>query len=184
LLAAERLVPASGWAPLLAVRPYTRKGMDAAGPVLRVDGRTGFPDAVAMRLDRRRRLILSGGWREASGRWLRRAEFLYEAVRDGVALRLPVRRGDHVEYSVFAEQPRATADGVVDERARTTLRPGPVAVAFAGGYASSDSSNLIRATIATDVAAAGRMSIIVRAPPPGPATGGDGDHAAPASSRG
>jgi hypothetical protein len=161
LLAAEYLVPGTGWTPLLAVRPHTANGMDAAGPVLRTGGRIGFPDAVGMRLDRKRRLILSGGWRDVSGRWLRRAAFRYETVGNGVALSFPARRGDHIEYSVFADRPSVVADGVVDERAHTTLTPGPLTVGLIGGFASSDSSSLTRAVMATDVAVAGRIKITV-----------------------
>jgi hypothetical protein len=104
-----------------------------------------------------------GGWRDRNARWLRRATFRFRAVTGGVRLSFPVRRGDRISYSVFGDRLHATTGGIADERARTTLRPGVVRFRFAGGYVSSESSRLTRATMTTDVARTARLGVTIRA---------------------
>jgi hypothetical protein len=116
-----------------------------------------------MRLDGDRTLVISGGWRDRAGHWLRRAQFRFSGISGGVRITFPARRGDTVAFSVFADRPRAAARGIVDERAHTSLAPGPVRHEFAGPFASSDSSNLARATITTEVRRTGRLTVTVRA---------------------
>ena len=135
--------------------------MDSAGPILRAGGRTGYPDGAALSLARDRTLNVAGGWRDRRGRWLRHARFRFTAISRGVRVSFPVRRGDRVTYAVFAEQPRASAGGIIDERARTSFPP-PVRRTFTAGFTSSDSSRLTRAALITTVRRATRLAIVVR----------------------
>ncbi|WP_028067392.1 hypothetical protein [Solirubrobacter soli] len=162
LLAAERR-GADGWRALVAVRPLTASGMDSGGPVLRTrSGQVGYPDGTALRVDRHRAVIVTGGWRDAGGRLLRRGTFRFSAVPGGVRLSFPVRGGDRIEYSVFGGALSGTADGVRSERARTTVSPGAVTIATAAGYASGDTSKLTRGTLSVTAPRTGRLTITVR----------------------
>jgi hypothetical protein len=161
-LAAECHAP-DGWHPLLAARPLTTAGMDSAGPVLRTaGGRIGYPDGASLKLDRHTALIVAGGWRDVHGRWVRRGRFRFSAVAGGVRLSFPVRRGDQIRYSVFAERPEPDPHGLVDERARTSLSTGPFALDFTGGFGSSDASHLTRGTIVAGVSRAGHLAVTMR----------------------
>jgi hypothetical protein len=157
---------ATGWRALVAVRPRTTAGIDSAGPVLRTrGGRVGYPDGTALAIDRDGALIVTGGWRDAAGRWVRRARFRFAAVTGGVRLGFPVHKGDEIRYSVFAEQPVAGRRAIVDERARTGLSAGagPPAHEFLGGFVSSDSSRLTRGTLVTVAPRTARIAITTEA---------------------
>ena len=148
----------------MAVRPHTTAGMDGAGPVLHTrGGQVGYPDGTALAIDRHRALIVTGGWRDAAGTWLRRGRFRFAAVTGGVRLSFPVRRGDEIHYSVFADRPVAGTRAIVDERARTSLSAGAVTHERFGAFASSDSSALPRATLVTVARRTARLAITVRA---------------------
>jgi hypothetical protein len=163
LLAAESR-GTHGWRPLLAVRPHTAARLDSAGPVLRTrDGRIGFPDGRSLRLDAQRALIVSGGWRDARGRWLRRGTFRFSAVDGGVRLSFPVRRGDRIRYSVFAAEIAAVTRGLTDGRARTVLSTGPVALERRPGYVSSETSHLTRGTLVVTAPRTQRLAVTVQA---------------------
>jgi hypothetical protein len=146
---------------LLWLRPRTRGGGDSAGPVLRTGGRTGYPDGTRIRTTGRGTVVVTGGWRDRRGRWLRRGVFRFRAAGGGVRVSFTLRAGDRVSYSVFAPDPRRTDRAIVDGRARTTLSL-PARLWLTAGYASGESPALTRATLNARARRSGTVSIVIR----------------------
>jgi hypothetical protein len=141
-LAAAKTRVGRGWQEVTPIKPLTLTGPDSAGPILRVRGRVGYPDgrAIAVRAGVVR---VRGGWRTASGRWLRQATFRYAAAPHGVTVSVRLRRGDRIEYSVFGVAPRVAGRTVVDGPRRTRVSL-PAAALVEAGYASGDHRSLTR----------------------------------------
>ena len=141
-LAAAKARVGGGWCDVTPIKPLTLTGPDSAGPVLHVRGRVGYPEGRAIAV-RPGVVRVDGGWRTASGRWLRRAVFRFAAAGRGVAVSVRLRRGDRVEYSVFAVAPRVASRGVVDGP-RVTRVSLPASARLEGGYASGEHRSLTR----------------------------------------
>ena len=135
-----------GWVDAMPLLPRTTRGYQAAGPVLRGSD-PGYPEGTELRLGRKGAVVIRGGFRTRSGRWLRRGvTFTFTPTACGVRLSFPARRGDRFEYSAFfrggAERSASTVrDGV--GRVSFDTRP---SVALDGGYASGSDVRLVRAT--------------------------------------
>jgi hypothetical protein len=124
------------WRDVLPVRPISRGRGDSAGPLLRVAGRTGAPAGTALRVGPHGRVTVTGGFRRADGRWLRRGvRFRYEALACGVRLEVPARAGDAYEYSAFTRPGDTLGDLAFDPQ--PTVTP-------AGRYSSGSDPRLSR----------------------------------------
>jgi hypothetical protein len=140
-----------GWTDIVPLRPRTiSSSPDSAGPILRTrSGRTGFPAGRRMRFARGGVTLVSGWFRTASGRSLRRARFRYTPTRCGVALSFQARRGDHYELSYFfkGEVPRRTGSRALVGPAQRIATNIAFHVRFKRPYVSGAEAGLVRARL-------------------------------------
>jgi hypothetical protein len=143
---------AGDWHDLLRIRPHTKDGADSAGPVLRRSRGPGLPEAESVSVAADGTLTLTGGWRTAAGRWLRRnVRFRFEPIDAGVRLIFPTEPGDRVKFSVFFADhgplPTVQSDRVFDDDQQVTFVPDAEVAFDAGRYASGTDARLVRANI-------------------------------------
>ena len=157
-LAAAKIRTAKGWQDLTPVKPMTTGVRDSGGPVLHAPGQVGFPYGTAIEARKDGSVLVTGGWRTASGVWLRRGAFRYVPTRSGVSVSVPCRAGDRFEYSVFAVAPQVDGRTVQDGERRTTVSADAVSE-VAGGYASGAQRTLARVRLAISTPRAGQLKI-------------------------
>lgn len=129
------------------------------GPPLFARGRVGYPDGDRLAVARDGTVRAVGGWRDASGRWLRRGTFVFRPEPGGVQESFPVRRGDRIEYSAFAVAPQLVGRRLVDGARRTTFSL-PVGARIEPGYSSAEHRQLARVRLTVGAPAAGRLRIL------------------------
>jgi hypothetical protein len=161
LAALKVLGAGGGWRDLLRLRPRTKHMLDSSGPVLLDGGRFGRAIGQGLRATGAT-VVWSGGFRDVSGPWLRRAvEVTYAPAGCGLEISMPVLRHDRVEYSVFfRHRPRVRGRVVTDglervelsQRARVTLQ---------GGYASGADPDLVRARLRFAIASRRRLRLTI-----------------------
>jgi hypothetical protein len=155
-----------GWRDVLRVRAHTRDGPDSLGPVLRRSGGIGLPEAESVSVGRDATVTLTGGFRTANGRWLRRGvRFRYEPLASGVRLIFPTEAGDRIKYGVLfragAHAPSVEADRVFDDEQLVTFDPEATVALDAATYASGTDGELVRANILFPAGSGGAVRITV-----------------------
>lgn len=148
------------WRDLMPLRPRTVSGFDTAGPVLSTGGSAGYAEGYELRLGKGGRVVVRGGFRTRTGRWLRRGvAFTFTPVPCGVRLTFPVRAGDRLAYSgFFRGEPRGSGRAVRDAEQQLRLDTAP-SVSAGGSYASGSDVGLVRATARWRRSRAGTASI-------------------------
>jgi hypothetical protein len=137
------------WHDLLRPRPLTF-GEGSAGPVLIQGGHRGLPYGRRIAVGRDGVVTVSGGFREASGRWLRgEVRFRFAPVGDdGVRLTFPARAGDRIELTTFLPAGQAellSHNSAGDGQSIAEASPRPAAVSIGGSYASCCDAKLVAA---------------------------------------
>jgi hypothetical protein len=135
------------WRDVLPLRPRTLAGSDSAGPVLHRGGSVGYPEGSKLLSAKGRRLVIRGGFRTRSGRWLRRGVvFTFAPIACGVRLTFAARAGDHLQFSgFFRQKPRRKGRSVADRSQRIRFDRPPDGVTEEGVYASGSDIGLVRA---------------------------------------
>jgi hypothetical protein len=171
LVALQRLGADGRWRALTAARPRRALGLASLGPRLVTAAGTGLPAGERIRA-RPGKIMVSGGFRTADGRWLRQGvRFRYQATSRGVRLRFPARPGDRLELTVLLRgRGSATRRGVADRRAVTTARPRPEVALATGPPASTCCERAVTPALLTIVPARdGDVAITVTGRGPGAA---------------
>ena len=150
-----------GWRDVLPPRPRTLRGADSAGPVLSSGGSAGFPEGSELRLAKGGRILVRGGFRTRSGRWLRRGvTFTFAPVACGVRLTFGARAGDTFDFSgFFRGKPRLSGRSVADASQRIVFDQRLEGVSYARGYDSGADVDLTRARTAVRRSRTGTVAI-------------------------
>lgn len=150
-LAAVKLASRGRWEDVMPLLPRTHGDPDSPGPVLLRRGSAGLPFGARLAVVPGGGVTLTGGFRDADGRVLRRGvTFRYEPRPCGVRVVFPARAGDRFEYSAFfpaAEGRPRVAPGSVTDGRRVVEFPEGARVALEGGYSSATEPDLVRARI-------------------------------------
>ncbi len=149
------------WRDVLPLRPRTLGASDSAGPVLRRGGSVGFAEGSELRLGKGGRILVRGGFRTSSGRWLRRGvTFTFAPVACGVRLTFSARAGDQLEYSGFFRGSPARSGRSVRNSSYSMLFDQRLnGVTYGGGYASGSDVGLTRARARFRRARSGTVAI-------------------------
>lgn len=155
------------WSDLLRPRPLTF-GAGSAGPVLIQGGHRGLPYGRRIAVGRDGVVTVSGGFREASGRWLRgEVRFRFAPVGgDGVRLTFPARAGDRIELTTFLPAGQAellSHNATGDRESIAEASPRPAAVRIGGNYASCCDARLVAARMTIRPTADGPVTYMVSA---------------------
>ncbi|HEX8054208.1 MAG TPA: hypothetical protein VF517_14545 [Thermoleophilaceae bacterium] len=148
------------WGDAMPLRPRTVSGVDSVGPVLTAGGSVGYPEGTELRLGRAGAIVVRGGFRTRTGRWLRRGvTFTFAPVACGVRLTFAARAGDRFAYSgFFLDTPRRSGRTVRDGDQQLRFDTAP-SVGVRAGYASGSDVGLTRAVARWKRTRAGTASI-------------------------
>ena len=125
----------------LPLRPRTVAGHDSAGPVL---NSAGYPEGTDLRLGSKGRVVVRGGFRTRSGRWLRRGvTFTFTPTKCGVRLTLPEGRYGYSAF--FRGEPKRSGRTVRDAEQQIRFDRAPRLELDGKGYASGADTGLTRA---------------------------------------
>jgi hypothetical protein len=175
LVALKQRSADGAWRELLRPRPLTF-GPGSAGPVLVQGSHRGLPYGRSIAVGRDGVVTVSGGFREASGRWLRgEVRFRFAPVGgNGVRLSFPARRGDRIELTTFLPAGKAellSEKAVGDGTSVAEATPRPAAVSLESGFASCCDAKLVGARMTIRGSSDGPVTYTVR----GTGSGARGD---------
>ena len=148
------------WTDAMPLRPLIDRAGDSAGPLLRRHGRVGAPQGRSLTIGRDGTVTVGGGFRASGGRWLRRGvDFRFEPTACGVALTVPVRRSDRLEYSAFFSGAPSTSPGRASDATQSvTFSPG-AAAHRSGGLASGSDARVSRLRLRFARPRSGKLTI-------------------------
>jgi hypothetical protein len=159
LMALEVRAADGSWRDPVPLRPRTLKGDQSAGPLL---GGSGVPELSELRPGKGGSVVARGGFRTASGRWLRRGvTFTYAPVSCGVRISWPARAGDRYAYSeFFADKPTFNSDSAFDSAQIVRFGSG-ASFSTARYYSSGSDARLTRVVARFTRARAGTAAITI-----------------------
>lgn len=136
------------WRSPVPLRPRAERAGDSAGPVLRV-GAAGLPEGTRTSVDGSGNVVVSGGYRARTGRWVRRGvRFRFAPVACGVRMSVPARRGDAYDYSAFFSGRPSIAGATTRSGGQSvTFTPAWTAWNSSAGYASGSDPRITRTRV-------------------------------------
>jgi hypothetical protein len=133
------------WRNAMPLRPRVESAADTAGPVL---SKGGAAEGTGITVAGDGKVTVSGGFRRASGSWLRRGvRFQFTPTSCGVRLDVPARKGDAFEYSAFFRSNPTATDGKLAAGGSELSYSPAASVTRKSGYASDLDPRLVRAKL-------------------------------------
>lgn len=138
----------SGWVDALPLREKTTPGYRPFGPALHLHGRTGYAFGERVSVRGRNTVMVRGGFRTRTGRWLRRGiTFRYRLERCALRLSFAARRDDRYTYAELLGGPVVRQVAGAGDRLLTLTLNQPVRVTVRRGRASADRARTTRAVL-------------------------------------
>lgn len=155
------------WQDLMAPRPLTAKGTQAAGPVIVRHGKRYLPAVGrSMSVTRGGTVRVRGGFATVQRRSLGRSViFRYQPVAGGVRTTFRGRRGDVVRLKTFLPAGRIDRlfRGVRDARTEVFTQPRPSKVSIDGGFSNCCDLRLVAVTLHVRLRSDRTVAYVLRA---------------------
>jgi hypothetical protein len=117
-------------------------GRNAVGPLLS----KASADGSSLRLENGRAVAIRGGFRDRSGRWVRRGvTFTFTPVACGVRLSFGAEAGDLIAYVGFFTRSPSRSGTSVRDSSQAIRFPAAPDLALSGAFASGTDVGLVRA---------------------------------------